>query len=161
MLLAPQRMKPRRSPHAFVYRAGIGLAGTHITCDATGFPSDLIFLSHARALAPRWPVALSGARAGRRQIVTTELTLRLLGDVGEKLRSRALPTARSLRASVFGVWALGWWAGSMSMAFALSNRARVVYACVVRGCRCRFGVGDPRRDEGAASLDYTASTHSG
>jgi len=87
-------MKPRHhQPHAFVYRAGIGLAGTHITCDATGFPSDLIFLSHARALAPHGPVALSGARAGRRQIVTTELTLRLLGDAGEKLRSRALPAA--------------------------------------------------------------------
>jgi hypothetical protein len=70
-------MKPRLQPHAFVYRAGIGLAGTHITCDATGFPSDLIFLSHARALAPHGPAALSGARAGRRQIVTTEqLTLR-------------------------------------------------------------------------------------
>ncbi len=88
-------MKPRHPPppHAFVYRAGIGLAGTHITCDATGFASDLIFLSHARALAPRGPVALAGARAGRRQIVTTELTLRLLGDAGEKLRSRALPAA--------------------------------------------------------------------
>ncbi len=89
----PQRMKPRRSKHAFVYRAGIGLAGTPITCDATGFPSDLIFLSHARALAPRGPAALSGARAARRQIVTTETTLRLLGNAGEKLRSRALPAA--------------------------------------------------------------------
>jgi len=86
-------MKPRRTEHAFVYRAGIGLAGTHITCDATGFASDLIFLSHARALAPRGPAALSGARAGRRQIVTTDQTLRLLGDAGEKLRSRALPAA--------------------------------------------------------------------
>jgi hypothetical protein len=86
-------MKPRRTPHAFVYRAGIGLAGTHITCDATGFASDLIFLSHARALAPRGPAALSGARAGRRQIVTTEQTLRLLGNAGEKLRSRTLPAA--------------------------------------------------------------------
>jgi len=86
-------MKPRRTPHAFVYRAGIGLTGTHITCDATGFASDLIFLSHARALAPRGPAALSGARAGRRQIVTTEQTLRLLGDAGEKLRPRTLPAA--------------------------------------------------------------------
>jgi hypothetical protein len=86
-------MKPRGTPHAFVYRAGIGLAGTHITCDATGFASDLIFLSHARALAPRGPAALSGARAGRRQIVTTEQTLRLLGNAGEKLRSRTLPAA--------------------------------------------------------------------
>jgi len=86
-------MKPRRTPHAFVYRAGIGLVGTHITCDAAGFASDLIFLSHARALAPRGPSGLSGARAGRRQIVTTEQTLRLLGDAGEKLRARTLPAA--------------------------------------------------------------------
>jgi putative mRNA 3-end processing factor len=86
-------MKPRHLPHSFVYRAGIGLAGTHITCDARGFPSDLIFVSHARALAPKGPIALASARAGRRQIVTTELTLRLLGDAGEKLRSRALPAA--------------------------------------------------------------------
>jgi hypothetical protein len=86
-------MKPRHSTPAFVYRAGIGLADTHITCDATGFASDLIFLSHARALAPRGPAALSGARAGRRQIVTTEQTLRLLGDAGEKLRPRTLPAA--------------------------------------------------------------------
>ena len=90
-------MKPRtksgRSPRAFIYRAGIGLAGTHITCDATGFPSDLIFLSHARALAPRGPAVLFGARAGRRQIVTTEQTLRLLGDAGERLRTRTLPAA--------------------------------------------------------------------
>ena len=86
-------MKPRRLTPAFVYRAGIGLADTHITCDAAGFASDLIFLSHARALAPRGPAALSGVRGGRRQIVTTEKTLRLLGDAGEKLRSRTLPAA--------------------------------------------------------------------
>jgi putative mRNA 3-end processing factor len=86
-------MKQRRSPHAFVYHAGIGLSGTHITCDATGFPSDLIFLSHARALPPRGPAALADARAGRRQIVTTEKTLMLLGAAGDKLRPRTLPAA--------------------------------------------------------------------
>ena len=84
-------MKQRRSTHAFVYHAGIGLTGTQITCDATGFPSDLIFLSHARALPPRGPAALFGVRAGRRQIVATEQTLRLLGDAGDKLRARTLP----------------------------------------------------------------------
>jgi putative mRNA 3-end processing factor len=86
-------MKQRRSTHAFVYRAGIGLSGTHITCDAAGFPSDLIFLSHARALPPRGPAALADARAGRRQIVTTEKTLTLLGAAGDKLRPRTLPAA--------------------------------------------------------------------
>jgi hypothetical protein len=86
-------MKQRPSTRAFVYRAGIALADTQITCDATGFPSDLVFLSHARALPPRGPAALVGTRAGRRQIVTTEQTLRLLGDAGEKLRARTLPAA--------------------------------------------------------------------
>ena len=86
-------MKPRRSSPAFAYRAGIGLGGTPITCDGIGSASDLIFLSHARALSPRAMSQLSGARANRRQIVTTETTLRLLGDVGEKLRDRTLPAA--------------------------------------------------------------------
>ena len=86
-------MKQQPAPHAFVYRAGIGLEGTQITCDATGFPSDLVFLSHARALPARGPASLVGARAGRRQIVTTEQTLRLLGDAGDKLRARTLPAA--------------------------------------------------------------------
>lgn len=89
-------MKPkqrRTTTHAFVYRAGIGLSGSLITCDATGFPSDLIFLSHARALPPRGPAALTDARAGRRQIVTTEKTLQLLGVAGDKLRGRTLPAA--------------------------------------------------------------------
>jgi putative mRNA 3-end processing factor len=85
--------KPRRETRAFVYRAGIGLAGTHITCDATGFPSDLIFISHAHALGNRGPAKLADRRAGRRQIVATEDTLRLLGEVGDRLRSRALPAA--------------------------------------------------------------------
>ena len=87
------RTKKRRPPSAFIYRAGIGLAGTHITCDATGFPSDLVFISHAHALGIRGPAKLAGQRAGRRQIVATEKTLRLLGEAGDKLRSRTLPAA--------------------------------------------------------------------
>jgi hypothetical protein len=86
-------MKPHRSPHAFSYRAGIRIPGTDITCDALGFPSDLVFLSHANALAPRGRADLAGGRAGRRQFVTTEKTLRLLGDAGAKLRERTLPAA--------------------------------------------------------------------
>lgn len=69
------------------------MAGTHITCDAAGFPSDLIFISHAQALGKGGPAKLAGERAGRRQIVATDATLRLLGEAGEKLRPRALPAA--------------------------------------------------------------------
>ncbi len=86
-------MKSPRSTHAFSYRAGIRIPGTEITCDAPGFPSDLVFLSHANALAPRGPAELAGSRAGRRRLVTTEQTLRLLGDAGAKLREGALPAA--------------------------------------------------------------------
>ena len=77
-------MKPRRSTPAFAYRAGIRIPGTEITCDALGFPSDLVFLSHANAFPPH-------GRTGRRQFVTTATTLRLLGAAGEKLRDRVLP----------------------------------------------------------------------
>lgn len=84
-------MKARRSTRAFVYRDGIGLAGTHITCDGPGFANDLVFLSHAHALPPRRASLLAGPRAGRRQIVATEETLRLLGQAGDKLKTRTLP----------------------------------------------------------------------
>lgn len=86
-------MKHRPFTPAFVYRAGIGIDGTQITCDGIGQVSDLIFLSHARALSPRATRHLSGARASRRQIVTTETTLQLLGETGDKLRGRTLPAA--------------------------------------------------------------------
>jgi len=87
------RTKHHPKAPAFTYRSGIGIAGTPITCDALGFPDDLIFLAHARALAPADVAFLASARAGRRQVVTTERTLRLLGAAGERLRSRALPAA--------------------------------------------------------------------
>ena len=87
------RTRQRRPTNAFIYRAGIGLAGTHITCDAAGFPSDLVFISHAHALGSGGPAKLAGQRAGRRQIVATEITLRLLGEAGDKLRARTLPAA--------------------------------------------------------------------
>jgi hypothetical protein len=83
--------KRRHQTNAFVYRAGIGVAGTHITCDAAGFPSDLVFISHAYALGAGGPARLANERAGRRQVVVTDETLRLLGQAGAKLRSRALP----------------------------------------------------------------------
>jgi hypothetical protein len=82
-------MDSRRSPRSFSYRAGIRIPGTEITCDAPGFASDLVFLSHANALPPR----TQAAPTGRRQFVTTEQTLRLLGTAGARLRPRTLPAA--------------------------------------------------------------------
>jgi hypothetical protein len=86
-------MKSQPRARAFSFREGVRIPGTEITCDARGFPSDLVFLSHAGALAPAGPAALAGGRAGRRQVVTTETTLRLLDEAGACLRARALPAA--------------------------------------------------------------------
>jgi putative mRNA 3-end processing factor len=73
----------------FIYRAGVRIQGTIVACDASA-GSDLIFLSHAAALDARAARALPRARHGRRQIVTTETTLALLGAPGERLRAHAL-----------------------------------------------------------------------
>jgi hypothetical protein len=80
-----RKLKPR----AFVYRAGVRVAGTILACDASA-GSDLIFLSHAAALDARAARALPRARHGRRQILTTETTLSLLGAPGARLRAHAL-----------------------------------------------------------------------
>jgi putative mRNA 3-end processing factor len=79
----------KRAPRAFVYRAGVRVAGTILACDASA-GSDLIFLSHASALDARAARALPRARHGRRQILTTETTLALLGAAGARLRAHAL-----------------------------------------------------------------------
>ena len=79
----------KREPRAFNYRAGVRVAGTILACDATA-GSDLIFLSHAWALDARAARALPRARHGRRQILTTETTLALLGAPGARLRAHAL-----------------------------------------------------------------------
>jgi hypothetical protein len=82
---------PRRHKRAFSYHAGVTLDGTQLTCDAAGFATDLVFLSHAKALAPGSSFGLSPRRAGRRQLLATEGTLVLLGAAGERLRARTLP----------------------------------------------------------------------
>ncbi len=79
----------KREPRAFFYRAGVRVAGTIIACDASA-GSELIFLSHAEALDARAARALPRARHGRRQILTTETTLALLGAPGARLRAHAL-----------------------------------------------------------------------
>jgi putative mRNA 3-end processing factor len=78
-----------KQARAFTYRAGVRLSGTVVACDASA-GSDLIFLSHARALDARGTRALPRPRAGKRQLLTTETTLALLGGAGERLRPHAL-----------------------------------------------------------------------
>jgi hypothetical protein len=78
-----------RSTHqalpSFAYRSGVRLQGTIISCDASA-GSEVIFLSHAARDARGLP----RSRHGRRQILTTETTLALLGPAGERLRPHAL-----------------------------------------------------------------------
>jgi Cft2 family RNA processing exonuclease len=120
----------KTQPRAFTYRAGVRLAGTVVACDATA-GSDLIFLSHARALGPRAARALPRARAGKRQVLATELTLALLGAAGERLRPCALlaPLGRPfglglLRLELFSS---GFMAGAASLLCEVGGR-RAVYA---------------------------------
>jgi hypothetical protein len=82
-------MTPAR---AFVYRAGVRIQGTVVACDASA-GSELIFLSSAWALDARDARALPRARHGRRQLLTTDATLALLGAPGERLRAHALVAA--------------------------------------------------------------------
>jgi len=80
-----------KTRRAFVYRAGVRLAGTVLACDAAA-GGDLVFLSHAAVLGARRRRALPRVGGGRRQILTTEATLALLGPFGERLRAQALVT---------------------------------------------------------------------
>jgi hypothetical protein len=67
------------------------MAGTVVTCDGSA-ATDLLFLSHAPVLAAhsRRGLPIGG---GRRQLLTTDTTLTLLGPIGERLRPQALVTA--------------------------------------------------------------------
>jgi hypothetical protein len=82
----------RTTTPAFVFRAGVRIAGTVVTCDGTA-ATDLLFLSHAPVMAAHGRRGLPGVGRGRRQLLTTDTTLTLLGLVGERLRPHALVTA--------------------------------------------------------------------
>jgi putative mRNA 3-end processing factor len=83
---------PKKKPRAFVYRAGVRIAGTVVACDASA-GSDLVFLSHAAVLGAHGRRALPRLGGGRRQILSTDTTLSLLGPVGDRLRAQALIAA--------------------------------------------------------------------
>jgi putative mRNA 3-end processing factor len=85
-------MARRRTLRAFSHRAGVRIEGTHITCDAAGSATDLVFLSHAQAVGEPWRRRLPLRRAGRQELLATPATLALLGRAGEGLRRHALPT---------------------------------------------------------------------
>src|SRR5262245_50461062 len=86
--------RPKTRARAFVHRGGgVRIAGTVIACDATA-GTELVFLSHAPPFGvhPRRELPrLGGGR--RRQVLTTDVTLALLGPAGERLAAHALPGA--------------------------------------------------------------------
>ncbi len=74
---------------AFVYRAGVRMSDTVVTCDGWA-STDLLFLSHAPVLSPHGRRGLPSVGRGRRRLLATDATLTLLGPVGERLRPHAL-----------------------------------------------------------------------
>jgi hypothetical protein len=78
---------------AFVHRGGgVRIAGTVIACDATA-GTELVFLSHAPPFGVHPRRALPRGGGGRRQVLTTDVTLALLGAAADRLKTHALPAA--------------------------------------------------------------------
>src|SRR2546423_15175882 len=75
-------MARRRPSRAFSHRAGVRITGTHITCDAAGSATDLVFLSHAQAVGEPGRRRFPLRRAGRQELPATGPTLTLLGRAG-------------------------------------------------------------------------------
>jgi putative mRNA 3-end processing factor len=126
-----------RRPHApaFTHRGGVCVTGTNITCDAAGSASDLVFLSHARAVGQPGQRRFPLRRGGRQELLATARTLALLGRAGEGLRRHALPAPFG-RPFVLGACRVelvpsGHLPGAASLLCEVDGR-RVLYAGAVR-----------------------------
>jgi len=125
-------MEGRKTPaRAFVHRGGgVRIAGTVIACDAAA-STDLVFLSHAPAFALHARRALPRLGGGRRQLLATELTLALLGPVGQRLKGHALPAGYGRPFSLGDVrlemFPSGFMPGAASLLCEQGGR-RIVYA---------------------------------
>jgi putative mRNA 3-end processing factor len=118
----------------------------------------LVFLSHAKALGPGAPLGLSPRRAGRRQLLTTEGTLTLLGKSGDALRSRALPAVVGRAFNLGGLrlqlMPAGYLPGATSLLCDVGRR-KVLYAGTI-GRECPSGLGSAEvREAEAVCLDAT------
>jgi putative mRNA 3-end processing factor len=158
------RRRSKPPARAFVHRAGVRIAGTHLTCDSAGSAEDLVFLSHAQAVGALGPRRFPLRRAGRQELLATDQTLALLGPAGQTLRKHALPAPLG-RPFVLGglrveLFASGHLPGAASLLCEVEAR-RLLYAgtirreapalgaapCVIRGADavCIDGTfGDPR-----------------
>jgi hypothetical protein len=118
-----------RHARAFVYRGGVRIAGTVLSCDAA-VGTDLVFLSHAPIFEVRGRRARIAA-AGRRRVLATELTLALLGSGAARRPEAALTVVPGrpfslggLRLELFGS---GFMPGAASLLCEHGGR-RIVYA---------------------------------
>jgi len=124
----------KRALRAFDYRAGVRIRDSVIACDATS-GTDLAFLSHAQAVA-RQPGSgrLPIARSSRRQLLTTELTLALLGATADRLRPHALVASYGrpfmLGSTRIELFPSGHLPGAASLLCEVNGR-RVIYAGAV------------------------------
>jgi hypothetical protein len=145
---------PKKKSRAFVYRAGVRIAGTVVACDASA-GSDLVFLSHAAVLGARGRRALPRLGGGRRQILSTDTTLSLLGPVGDRLRAQALIAAYgrpfALGETRLELFASGYLSGAASLLCERGGR-RVVYAGPI-------GEGAEVRAADALCLDARFAAH--
>jgi hypothetical protein len=81
----------QRGARAFAHRGGgVRIAETIVACDAA-IGTDLVFLSHAPTFGVHARRALPRLGGARRQLLTTDVTLALLGPAGERLKGHALP----------------------------------------------------------------------
>lgn len=89
MSASPERTRA----HAFSHHAaGVRIEGTHITCDAAGSASDLVFISHARAVGQPGRRRFPARRGGRQELLATRATLALMGRAGDQLLPNVLPS---------------------------------------------------------------------
>jgi hypothetical protein len=116
---------------AFVHRGGgVRIAGTVIACDAAA-GTDLVFLSHAPALGVHARRAVPRLGGARRQLLTTELTLALLGPAGDRLKTHVLPAGYGRPFSLgdlrLEMFSSGFMPGAASLVCEQAGR-RLVYA---------------------------------
>jgi hypothetical protein len=116
---------------AFVHRGGgVRITDTIIACDAAA-GTELVFLSHAPAFGLHARRALPHLGGARRQLLTTDVTLALLGPLGGRLKAHALPAGYGRPFSLgdlrLEMFASGFMPGAASLLCERDGR-RIVYA---------------------------------
>jgi putative mRNA 3-end processing factor len=121
----------QRRARAFSHRGGgVRIAETIVACDAA-IGTDLVFLSHAPTFGVHARRALPRLGGARRQLLTTDVTLALLGPAGERLKSHALPAGYGRPFSLgdlrLEMFPSGFMPGAASLLCECDGR-RIVYA---------------------------------